>query len=120
MKHIRINYLALIIVILAMLYACSSASREKRMVKFTYEDKTFDEIVAMVNASDKTGLLYFALEGCGPCKALQDSVFRNERAIEYIETSFMPFWIEAGESAVSNALRKRFQVSGYREVYISI
>ncbi len=118
MKHLRIAYLALIMVVLAVLYACSSASREERMVKFTYEDKTFDEIVAMVNASDKTGLLYFTLEGCGPCKALQDSVFHNEQAIEYIETSFMPFWIEAGESAISNALQKKFQVSGFPTIIL--
>lgn len=118
MKRIRITYFAISIVILAVLYACSGAPGEKGMVKFIYEDKTFDEIVAMVNASDKTGLLYFTLEGCGPCKALQDSVFRNEQAIEYIEASFVPFWIEARKSAATNALQKRFQVSGYPTIVL--
>ncbi|MFC1543441.1 thioredoxin fold domain-containing protein [Candidatus Neomarinimicrobiota bacterium] len=117
-KHLGIAYLAIIMIILAVLSACSSASREGRLVKFTYEDKTFDEIVAMVNASDKTGLLYFTFEGCGPCKALQDSVFHNEQAIEYIEASFTPFWIEWGESAVSNALQKRFQVRGFPTIIL--
>ena len=81
------------------------------MLKFQPEGKTWEEILSTIEAEDKMGFLYFTLQGCGPCKALEEKVFHNQDAIEYIESKFISFWIESNNSA-GNALFKKYEVRG--------
>lgn len=90
-------WLILIMFLVIQLFG-NTMTEEKRMVKFHPEGKTLEEIKSIVKAEGKIGLIYFHLEGCGPCKALEEQVFHDKDAVEYVESNFTPFWIDVDKN----------------------
>jgi len=94
-----------ILLVFLMMNVNTICAEGRRMLKFSTYRKNMGRNITFSAIIGKTGLLYFTLKGCGPCKALEDSVFHNEEAIKYIDSNYISFWIESINSA-GNALLK--------------
>jgi len=111
MQSNKILILVVMVSIFIMLLFVSADEKQGQMVKFQPEGKTWEEILEIVQSEGKPGFLYFTLEGCGPCKALEERVFHDKDAIEYIESNFVTFWAESNNK-IGNQLFKKFNIRG--------
>lgn len=93
MKSRRSLYLIILMTVIA-LFTSQVNAQEKRMINFIKEEKNMNEILSMVKASGKTGLLYFTSDGCIPCQMMQKDVFINDSVRTYVEYNFLSFWID--------------------------
>jgi len=108
----------LFLIAVSQIMFCVNASEEEGlMINFQPEGKTLNEMLTMIKASGKTGMLFFTADWCGPCNALIKQVFKDEKAGEYIESNFILFWIEF-EKSTSTALAKHYNVRGLPTVVL--
>lgn len=110
MKRILFPAQVYFLALFPLIYIVSLFAEETGNIPF-HKNTTIEEIQAILQKEHKNGFLYFTLKGCGPCKALEDSVFTNKLAVEYIESNFIPFWIESNNGA-GNALFQKHNVRG--------
>ncbi len=109
MKYLRVA--CLILITLAFALSCSrSPEAAGKMINFTRNVSSLDEITAQIAASGKKGLLYFTTATCAPCKILQREVFINDSVRTYVEANFAPFWVDAN-SIASRDLNRHFSIN---------
>lgn len=67
-----------------------AAASEQKKVSFL-DDRSLDEITAMLKKENKLGLLYFTGPLCSWCQKLEKEVFTVDSVINYIEKDFISF-----------------------------
>ena len=117
MQSNKILLWLVLIVVSQIMFCVTAGEKEGLMINFQQEGKTLEEVLSIVKAENKTGFIYFTLENCGPCKSLQKEVFKNEKAAEYINLSFVPFWIDTNKDT-GPELTKHFNVLGFPTVVL--
>ena len=117
MQNNKILLWLFLIVVLQIMFCGTASEEEGLMINFQPEGKTLEEILTMIKASGKTGMLFFTADWCGPCNSLIKQVFKDEKAGEYIESNFIPFWIEF-EKSTSTALAKHYNIRGLPTVVL--
>jgi thiol-disulfide isomerase/thioredoxin len=101
------------IILLISLLICLSVSNgnsQNRSIKFN--DKTWDEIVAMAKEQNRMIFLDAYASWCGPCKWMAANMFTNDTVADYYNKTFIcaSFDMEKGEGI---NLRKKYEVRAY-------
>jgi thioredoxin-related protein len=88
------------------------------MLKLRPEGKTPADIqLAIRESGEKLGFLYFTTDWCGWCKKLQKDTFSDREFVEYTETHFVPYYVNAEKNA-GPELRTLYKVNAYPTVVI--
>ena len=84
-------------------------------VKFYPQGKTYNEILTILDETDKIGMVYFTRGGCKACNRLEQEPFSDEEVSAYINKNFAPFRVHT-EQSTGPQLKKKFAVRGYPTV----
>ena len=84
------------------------------------KDKTFEEMISIMKAEDKNGLIYIEAYNYGGCSPyLRKNVFENEKRIAQIESTFVIFWVDWEKDRKSETgIFKRYNCGGIPTVVL--
>ncbi len=78
--------------------------------KTVFYDMTLDEALEKAGAEGKYVFIDFHIDGCGPCKKMEETVFPNPVCGEFMNRHFVPIMIDAGDDGAGTELAERHNV----------
>ena len=62
-----------------------------------FREVNYSQIFEIAKQEQKDVLLYFCFYGCGPCKKMENTTFKNKKVIEFIDSNYVSFKVNIGK-----------------------